>query len=466
MILMIKKIYIYVISMILLNGLVGSISYLCFRKIRQQLERKGLISMCITVLRGAILSFLMPIVIVLIYFIYYVYEEDYTMFALSPLVGWVFFVVGIIWTIGFLKAILKTIRIQAQMNQLRKRACVCSRSILDCKNQWKEEVGVRRNVEIKTVYGLAVPIICGSLKPMILLPEREYNKEELKIICIHELIHCKHKDILWKQLCGLVRVIHWWNPLVKQLDMDVDSWNETYCDLESITIMKSKKRYFTTICEIGISSFAKGAYLCAALGEDKSQLKTRILRIKSIENKNTRNVMAGTFLCIGLSFVVVAVIILSTIGYHKIYVETVWATEIEEDLPEEETEYTMDLKEYTAKRIGTNLAVTKLKQNIKKGEEIDVVQPLNAKTRLETKELELKKGEKIDLTVFSSQEIQREDKDFVAGIIDGTGKERYVMHAVDIIHDFYVKKDGKYKVFVENRYKKKIKIGIAICVEK
>ena len=42
------------------------------------------------------------------------------------------------------------------------------------------------------------------------------------------------------------------------------------------------------------------------------------------------------------------------------------------------------------------------------------------------------------------------------------------MHAVDIIHDFYVKKDGKYKVFVENRYKKKIKIGIgiAICVEK
>ena len=42
----------------------------------------------------------------------------------------------------------------------------------------------------------------------------------------------------------------------------------------------------------------------------------------------------------------------------------------------------------------------------------------------------------------------------------------YVMHAVDIIHDFYVKKDGKYKVFVENRYKKKIKIGIAICLEK
>ena len=147
MIWMIKKIYIYVISMILLNGLVGSISYMYFRKIRQRLEKKGLISMCITVLRGAVLSFLMPIVIVLIYFIYYVYEEGKNEIRAVAVKGktkitdeisqeWVFFVVGIIWTIGFLKAILKTIRIQAQMNQLRKRACVCSRSILDCKNQW------------------------------------------------------------------------------------------------------------------------------------------------------------------------------------------------------------------------------------------------------------------------------------------------------------------------------------------
>ena len=76
--------------------------------------------------------------------------------------------------------------------------------------------------------------------------------------------------------------------------------------------------------------------------------------------------MAGTFLCIGLSFVVVAVIILSTIGYHKIYVETVWATEIEEDLPEEETEYTMDLKEYTAKKDRDKLSSYKAKTKYQK----------------------------------------------------------------------------------------------------
>lgn len=44
----------------------------------------------------------------------------------------------------------------------------------------ERRTGVRRNVEIKTVYGLAVPIICGFSKTDDLLPEREYNKEELK----------------------------------------------------------------------------------------------------------------------------------------------------------------------------------------------------------------------------------------------------------------------------------------------
>ena len=173
--------------------------------------------------------------------------------------------------------------------------------------------------------------------------------------------------------------------------MDVDSWNETYCDLESITIMKSKKRYFTTICEIGISPFAKGAYLCAALGEDKSQLKTRILRIKSIENKNTRNVMAGTFLCIGLSFVVVAIIILSTIGYHKIYVETVWATEIEEDLPEEETEYTMDLKEYNRKKDRDKLSSYKTKTKYQKRRRTRCSSAIKRQNKVRNKRAEIKK---------------------------------------------------------------------------
>ena len=59
------------------------------------------------------------------------------MFALSPLVGWVFFVVGIIWTIGFLKAILKTITYSGTNESITKEGMCMQQIYLDCKNQWK-----------------------------------------------------------------------------------------------------------------------------------------------------------------------------------------------------------------------------------------------------------------------------------------------------------------------------------------
>ena len=212
MIWMIKKIYIYVISMILLNGLVGSISYMCFRKIRQRLEKKGLISMCITVLRGAVLSFLMPIVIV------------------------------------------------------------------------------------------------------------------FHLLCI------------WRRLYN--------------------------------------------VCTVSVGRM--GIFCCRNHLDD--------CFFKSYTENNTYS--------------------------------------------------------------GTNESITK---------EGMCMQQIYFRLQ---ESMELKKVRKLNWPFFSSKEIKRDDKDFVAGIIDETGKERYVMHAVDIIHDFYVKKDGKYKVFVENRYKKKIKIGRASCRER
>ena len=465
MIWMIKKIYIYLISIVVMNGVAGSFIYLCFLKLKDQLERRGLISMCVMILRGAIIAFLLPVVVLAIYLVYYVYYEDYSMFALSPILGWAFLSIGVIWSIGFLGSIFRTIRIQMQMKRLRKKAYTCNKNIVRVKDQWKEEIGICKDVEIRMVYGLPVPMICGFMKPMILLPDRKYGMEELNIICIHELIHCKHRDILWKQLCEMIRMIHWWNPLVKQLNQNVDSWNETYCDLDSIEIVKSKKTYFNTICEIGISLFSKGAYLCAALAEDKNQLKVRIQRIKAIKNVNSVSRLKGRLICIGLSMMVAVVLVISVVGYHKIYVETVWATEVDID-DCEVVENTMELNEYVGKRDESDLSMVKLNKNINKVIREDgyfnTVKKLNAKTRIETNKIEIKKGEKIEIDILSSQEEKRNNKDLVAGIIDEGGNERYVMNSMDIIHDFKIRKNGKYRIFIENRCMEKIKIGIGI----
>ena len=76
------------------------------------------------------------------------------MFALSSVGRMGIFCCRTIWTIGFLKAILKNNTYSDTNESITKESMCMQRSILDCKNQWKEEVVVRRNVEIKTVYGL------------------------------------------------------------------------------------------------------------------------------------------------------------------------------------------------------------------------------------------------------------------------------------------------------------------------
>ena len=68
------------------------------------------------------------------------------------------------------------------------------------------------------------------------------------------------------------------------------------------------------------------------------------------------------------------------------------------------------------------------------------------------------------MVFFSSQEVKRNNKEFVAGIVDETGKERYVTSSLDIIHTFKIKEEGRYKVFIENRCKKEIEVAIEFNV--
>lgn len=82
--------------------------------------------------------------------------------------------------------------------------------------------------------------------------------------------------------------------------------------------------------------------------------------------------MAGTFHCIELSLMVVAIIILKHDHYHKIYLETVWSGNRKRIFRRRNS--VMDLKNIPQK-IRTNLAVYFAKTNIKKEKNFVLVQP-------------------------------------------------------------------------------------------
>lgn len=60
---------------------------------------------------------------------------------------------------------------------------------------------------------------------------------------------------------------------------------------------------------------------------------------------------------------------------------------------------------------------TKQNQNIIIGDNFDGIKRLKADTRWETKGIEIKQGGEIEMVFFSSQEVKRNNKEFVAGIV-------------------------------------------------
>lgn len=67
---------------------------------------------------------------------------------------------------------------------------------------------------------------------------------------------------------------------------------------------------------------------------------------------------------------------------------------------------------------------------------------------------------------MQDETLNKRDTDFISGIMDVNGRERYVMVSSQILHDFEIQKKGRYKFFIENRYKSKIKIFVDFTWEK
>ena len=453
----------------MLNALTGSCVFICFKLLEKLLEKRGLIKMSVRLLRFVILSFLIPIVFVSLIYAY----DDNVIFAQDDPLPYVFGVLLLIWAVGWGKALIHSIQIHKRLKYLINTACMCEKEVVDTKEIWRKKLKIRQKIEVKYSYTIATPIICRVLKPVILLPARDYSREELDVIFVHELMHCKHKDILWKQLCAFARIVFWWNPLIQRFVYVVDSWNESYCDYAVTQVLKDKKQYFTTVCRLGIQPFQKGAYLCAALYEDKNQLKTRIYRIKAMQdtNKKAAAQISAVMILLLVSF---GSVVLITQGYHRIYMSTIMMLgDIQQEIylkegGAETRDIIMNLKEYDHIRWNKKLPVVKMKENIKKGNYNAFFQKLKSQNRMESNWIYLKKGEIVSFNLQDMQDetLNKRDTDFISGIMDVNGRERYVMASSQILHDFEIQKEGRYKFFIENRYKSKIKIFVDFTWEK
>lgn len=86
------------------------------------------------------------------------------------------------------------------------------------------------------------PMLIGFIKPTIILPDIILDCNQLDFILKHELIHYRRKDTIIRFLVILSNAIHWFNPIVYQLNKSIYYFCETSCDELLVKNMKKKER--------------------------------------------------------------------------------------------------------------------------------------------------------------------------------------------------------------------------------
>lgn len=113
----------------------------------------------------------------------------------------------------------------------------------------KEQYGIGRKIALCRNSKVTSPMLYGIIKPVILLPDGEYSRQEYYYIFRHELSHYRHGDVLVKYLFTLCKGIYWFHLPVWWMCRCACAQMEILCDASVIAgkSVEEKRAYSMVI---------------------------------------------------------------------------------------------------------------------------------------------------------------------------------------------------------------------------
>lgn len=178
-----------------------------------------------------------------------------------------------------------------------------SEDILRVYDEVREQLGVNRNISVMTSGYLPSPLLFGIIKPAIVIPDRGFKREELKLIFAHELIHYKHKDLIIKLIAAAAVSIHWFNPLVYLLRGSMNESCELCCDESVLRYMAldDRKDYGRLLISIIEHSSKRRYSFTTAMASPKENIKTRLIRIAEFKRTSRIIKLAGVMAAVSMA---------------------------------------------------------------------------------------------------------------------------------------------------------------------
>ena len=169
--------------------------------------------------------------------------------------------------------------------------------------QLTRELKIRQRVVVMYYSRASSPLVVGFFHPILVLPGKSYNEEEIYYILKHELIHVKRKDICLKLLMMVANAVHWFNPIVWIMRKEAAVDMELSCDERVVLGMSFavRKAYMETLLSMLHRQGAGGTVLSTQFYGGKQVMIKRFNNI--LTEKRKKNGISVLVCTIVLTFV-------------------------------------------------------------------------------------------------------------------------------------------------------------------
>lgn len=179
------------------------------------------------------------------------------------------------------------------------RRPVVDASLLELLEDVKETMRLNAPVLLIETAAVQSPALFGFVRPRLLFPPgmlRQFSREELRHVFLHELAHVKRNDVLAGWIVLTLQIVHWFNPLVWLAFYRLRIDRELACDALALSYARAGENEFygLTIVKL-LESFGRPSWAPALAGilENKQRMKERINMIAHYHQPNRGAVLCG-----------------------------------------------------------------------------------------------------------------------------------------------------------------------------
>lgn len=227
----------------------------------------------------------------------------------------------LVWLIGIVFSLIQKATVYGR----------CLRIVSLLPEQSWEDIGVRYQFDItdyedlqkvRFVFGtyFTTPYLIGLEKPYLVMPQKEYTNEEFRYIVLHELMHVKNKDILWKVLIDLLCVAFWWNPVIYWMKRELSRLIEMRNDMQIFSVLEDEQKIGYMECLRSTAMELAGKDMAFGVSFNRSDLKELEKRMKLMltDGIYSRSLQVALAILIGVLLVGTSAVVLEPYSIEKV----------------------------------------------------------------------------------------------------------------------------------------------------